>query len=292
MKNTLHIRWHNQLEQQHQEGDAPPPAPPPPAPPPPAPEPLIGEDFSFRTGWQEVLPEDLRATAANFKTLPDVVKSLIETKRLASGKLDGMVKIPGEGATPEEIAAFNKARGVPEKPEDYGLTKPQGDIANLWDDESVGAFAKEAHAKGLSKAETQWLVEYQLQQRHASMQKDLEEGRKFNEQRDAELKAVFGPRVEQEMNDAKRVLLTIDPTFNLEDAQFLPAKMLIGLASFAKKMNPDTLVTQTQFNNRLSPSDMGNDIISNPSNPEYAAYHDPTHAQHEAVVKKVLDSFK
>lgn len=287
MKNTLPYRWQNQWEQQHQEGD-----PTPNPTPDPTPAPLIGEDFSFRAGWQEVLPEEHRATAANFKSLPDVVKSLVETKRLASGKLEGMIKLPGENATPEEISAFNRARGVPEKPEDYGLAKPEGEIGKLWSDEAVSAFVKEAHAKGLSKAETQWLIEYQLNQQHQTLQKDLEEGRKFNEARDAELKSAFGPRVEQEMNDAKRVLLTIDPTFNLEDVQFLPAKLVIGLASFAKKMNPDTLVSQTQFNNRLSPSDMGTDIISNPSNPDYAAYHDATHPQHAAIVKRVLDSFK
>lgn len=289
MKNTLRYRWHDQREQQHQEGEAGAGAgegqqqtPPP----------LIGEDFSFRQGWQEVLPEEYRATGANFKSLPDVMKSLVETKRLASGKLEGMVKLPGEGATPEELAAFHRALGVPEKPEDYGLTKPEGEAAKLWNEEEVNAFLKEAHSKGIPKAQAEWLVNYQITQRAAAMQKEMEEGRAFMQQRDAELRAAFGNNAEKEMNAAKRVLMTIDPSYNLDEMQFLPAKLVIGLASFARKMHPDTLVSETQFNNQLKPSDVGTAIISDPTNPDYKAYHDPVHPQHEAVVKKVLDSFK
>lgn len=37
----------------------------------------------------------------------------------------GRVKVPGEGATPEEITAFHRSIGVPEKAEDYAVDAPK-----------------------------------------------------------------------------------------------------------------------------------------------------------------------
>lgn len=284
------VRWFNQMEQQQMEGD-PPPADPPLADPPPADPPLLGDDLSFRQGWQETLPEEFRAQAANFKTLPDLVKSLRHFQQVASGKLDGMVKIPGEDATPEEKAAFYKARGVPEDPTGYEIQKPEGELAEYYNEDQVQAFAKEAHEKGLSKDEVSWLVNYQLGKAKEAAEAEAAEGRAFLEERDKILRTAFGNQVDVEVNNAKRVLLTIDPSFDLEQVQFLPPKLLIGLAHFSRKMAPDQLVSQTQVENRLTPADQGRDIIHNPNNPDYEAYHNVGHPRHKAVTQKVLDIF-
>jgi hypothetical protein len=293
MKNTLAfklpIRWHDQREQQNQEGDGTNPGTGDGQ---QTPVPLISDDLTFRDGWQETLTEEHRAEAAKFKTLPDLIKSYRHWQTIASGKLDGMVKVPGEGATPEEVAAFNRARGVPDKLEDYGITKPEGEMAKLWNEDQVNTFLKEAHTMGLNKEQAAKLVQYQLTQQHAVASAEEAEGRKFMEEREATIKAAFGNRTDTEMNDARRLMLTIDPTFKLEDMSFLPANLVIGLAGFAKKLNPDTMVSQTQFQNKLTPTNVGTDIITNPNNADYAAYHDATHPQHEAVVKKVLDLHK
>lgn len=51
-------------------------------------------------------------------------KAAFKAWKAATEKIsaDGRVKIPGEGATPEEIAEYTKAIGVPEKPDAYKIT--------------------------------------------------------------------------------------------------------------------------------------------------------------------------
>ena len=62
------------------------------------------------------------------KTLDDVVKGFRDTQRALHDK--GMVKVPGEGATPEETTAFRKAIGVPDTVEGYKFEGPKDDAGN------------------------------------------------------------------------------------------------------------------------------------------------------------------
>ncbi len=59
------------------------------------------------------------------------------------------IALPGENASAEEIAAFNKALGVPDKPEDYGITfKDEAEAAlfkkNLEELQKAGVPKKQA----------------------------------------------------------------------------------------------------------------------------------------------------
>ncbi len=42
------------------------------------------------------------------------------------GDLKGMIKLPGEKATPEEVSAYRKSTGVPDKPEGYEFPQIEG----------------------------------------------------------------------------------------------------------------------------------------------------------------------
>lgn len=253
---------------------------------------LLGDDLGFVQGWQEKLPAELQATAANFKTLPDLVKSLLHTKQLASGKTEGMIKLPGENATPEEKAAFAKALGVPEKPEDYGFKKPDGEMGNFYNDEQVSAFGKVAVELGLSKAQADGLLQWQLGISKEFADTELEEGKKYLQERETKLKEAFGTRVDAEVAEAQRVLATMNPNIDINSVNTMDPQLVIGLASFAKKLSPDTLVTVAAMGNKLSPTSAATDIISNPNNPDYKAYWDPTHINHQTVKAKVLDGMK
>jgi hypothetical protein len=291
----LPIIWHDQWEQQNKEGDGtPPPAdPPPPSDPPPAEvKPLLGEDLSFAPGWQEKLPEEMRPTAANFKDLPSMVKSLIHTKQLASGKMEGYIKVPGEGATPEEVAAYRKAQGVPEKVEEYELKKPEGELGNFYNEEEVKAFAAKAAELGLTKAQAAGLMEMRLNIAKDYDDREREEGRTFIAERDKTFTEAWGAKKDAELVDAQRMLLTLDHSLKPELVNFLEPKLVVALAAFAKKLNPDTMVSKEQFSNKLTASSQSQDIVGNPSNPDYAAFHDPRHPNHTAVKQKVLDGFK
>lgn len=59
-----------------------------------------------------------------FKDLDGLVKSYRETE--SAYRNGGRINVPGENAKPEEIAAFRTAIGVPEKPDGYEISGPEG----------------------------------------------------------------------------------------------------------------------------------------------------------------------
>lgn len=292
----LPIKWHNQMEQQNQEGEAttteavtttqettttte-------------AAKPLLDDKLSFTAGWQESLPEDLRPTAANYKDLPSLVKSLVHTKQLASGKMDGYIKVPGEGATTEEVTAYRKAQGVPDTPDAYELKKPEGELGNFYNEDEVKAFAAKAAELGLTKAQAAGLMDMRLNISKEYDDREREEGRTFLAERDKVFTEAWGTKKDAELVDAQRMLLTLDHSLDPKMVQFMEPKLVVALAAFAKKLNPDTMVSKEKFENKLTPSSTSQDIISNPNNPDHKAFHDARHPNHAAVKQKVLDGFK
>lgn len=107
--------------------------------------------------WRAGLPDDLR-TEKSLEAIKDVgglAKSYVESQKM----IGGSVRLPKEGATPEEIDAFHTKLGRPEKPEGYGFVKPATLPEGVtWNDDLVGWFGKSAHAVGLSKAQANSLL--------------------------------------------------------------------------------------------------------------------------------------
>ena len=60
--------------------------------------------------------------ARGAKTIDQLAKGLLDAQRAIHDK--GIVKLPGEGASDEDRAAFNKAIGVPETADGYALEAP------------------------------------------------------------------------------------------------------------------------------------------------------------------------
>lgn len=91
--------------------------------------------------WISQLPVDLKGNdvLTGFKTLGDLSKSYLDLKGKTS-ELDGVkteleglkqklpnaIFKPGEQAAPEEIDAYHKALGIPEKATEYEFPKPDG----------------------------------------------------------------------------------------------------------------------------------------------------------------------
>lgn len=82
------------------------------------------EQFSAEGGDAENPSNRDWLKAKGFKTADDVAKSYREAEKAIHSK--GGITVPGEGAKPEEIAAFNKAIGVPEKVDGYEFSLPEG----------------------------------------------------------------------------------------------------------------------------------------------------------------------
>ena len=102
----------------------------------------------------------------NFKTLDDVVKSYREAERAVRD--GGRVKVPGEGATAEDVAAYRKAIGVPDKVDGYEIKGPVNDDGSAMldsygrpialDTDLIGKLAESALKGGTPKAAFEGLV--------------------------------------------------------------------------------------------------------------------------------------
>jgi hypothetical protein len=117
--------------------------------------------------WTQQLSKELRENPeyskglAGFEKLDDFTRSYFELAKKSD--------IPGEKATPEEVAVFWKKLGYPDKPENYAVAKEQG----------AETFISAAHAARLTdgQAQTLWkaVSEGQARQLAAAQQAQAKE---------------------------------------------------------------------------------------------------------------------
>jgi hypothetical protein len=116
--------------------------------------------------WYGELPEDLAESKSYFDQFKDrdsFFKSAKETKAALSRKLEGYVKLPGEGSTPEEIAAYRQAVGVPDSPDGYEVQIEGLPEGMAWDPEALAPFKELAAAEGIPAKAFAALVQKQAE---------------------------------------------------------------------------------------------------------------------------------
>lgn len=97
--------------------------------------------------WTADLPDDLKETGKRFTSKADAVRAINDLR-----KRESQVRVPGKNATPEEIATYHKAIGIPEKPEDYEFSDlPEGMELNDQIKESRLEWGKRFKAVGIPK---------------------------------------------------------------------------------------------------------------------------------------------
>lgn len=143
---------------------APAPAPntTPPAPtPPPSPAPNTTPPSPTFTGelpenWHLALGDKYAphsAELSRYKTMDAVLESLFY-HRSKNG-----IPIPTPESTPEQIADYRRALGVPEKWEDYAIAAPEKlPEGMVWDEERTSALLQKAHEIGIPKSAMQQLA--------------------------------------------------------------------------------------------------------------------------------------
>jgi hypothetical protein len=153
----------------------------------------VGKDGALSDGWENLVDEGYRGTVKGTKTVGDLVKRLHDNQAAARAKSEGMLRVPGDDATPEQLADFRRALGVPEKPEDYGITKPAELPEGVeWDDELVGNFTKFAHETGLPPKQAKAAVEWHAKAMAAKAEKGREELSTFLQDQTKQVLEHFG----------------------------------------------------------------------------------------------------
>ena len=98
--------------------------------------------------WREMIQdEEAKKFASDSTDINHLVKRALDLRKQVSSS----IKIPGKDATPEQVKTYNKALGIPEKPEEYEFPKIPDD--QLTDDikSARAQWAKQFHQMGVPK---------------------------------------------------------------------------------------------------------------------------------------------
>jgi hypothetical protein len=189
----------------------------------------------------------------------------------ALGRKAQAVLPPTEKSTPEEIAEYRKAIGVPDSPDGYKLKPEQLPEGVSWDDSVAKRAAELAHKHNIPAAAMSELMKFDLEraalmnQAAASMiETQLESGR-------AELQRVYGDKMPEKIELARRAAVTagVDPS----SQGFVDPQVVKAIVSLAEKLSDDRLVEGNQTG-ISSTRARARDIMTNQSNPLYQRYQD------------------
>jgi len=118
----------------------------------------VAKEASSEKGWLTSVPETLRGHEI-FKTIEkpsEVYQRLIDLTEQSKG----MVAIPKENATVEELTAYRQALGIPEKPDGYEVKRPEKMPDGMpYDEVLESKFKETAHGLGLTPKQVQGLYE-------------------------------------------------------------------------------------------------------------------------------------
>ena len=150
-------------------------------------------------GWVSGLTADLRDNefVKGHAKPSDFVKAALAWK----SKADGSIVKPGEGATPEEVAAYNKAMGIPAKAEDYKLPDNQ-----LLDKDFVKAQRELFLKQGLSQDQAKSIYEETIKQMQGGADAIKNANQTARVEAETALKKEFGDNYTQKLTEAQSAL--------------------------------------------------------------------------------------
>ena len=212
-------------------------------------------------------PEDLRDFVKSSADGDGVVDFIKLAKRgkdgqaAARAKTEGVIKLPGEvpkeGATPEEmtayqarVAEYHKALGVPETPDGYGLKAPENLPPGIaFNEEQAKDFAATAHKLGLPPNAVQELVNWKIQAEAKQQEQSQAALVEFKNKEIETLKQAFGDKTNERIADVAALLESVG--FPKDQALYHPAfyhadtiKVLASLADKVRELSGEDRITQ------------------------------------------------
>jgi hypothetical protein len=170
----------------------------------------------------------------------------------------GLIKIPGKDAKPEEIAAYHKAIGVPDKPEDYLKDLKLANGAVMGDDDKPfwSSFAEAVHAAGappsVVAATANWY--YKLQEEQAAAQDEADDAHR----REAEkaLKEELGPAFKRQTNAVATLFASAPGGADIKNDKSLFSRLMGGRLADGKVIgnDPDMLRFMISLVSEVNPA--------------------------------------
>jgi hypothetical protein len=185
--------------------------------------------------WRADLPDDLKKTAERFTSKHDAVRAIV-----AFQKRDGQVRVPGKDATTEEVAAYRKAVGIPEKPDDYEFPEVPKEQLTAELKASRAEWSKRFHELGISKEAAKALSGLVGQDAARFMQAQVDADKAFAKQQEEALRSEWkGDEYDKHKNMANRAFAEIAsragiPLDNLTKLETKDGRFLMDRAEMVK----------------------------------------------------------
>jgi hypothetical protein len=156
--------------------------------------------------WGPDLPEDLRKTAERFTSKADALRAIV-----ALQKREGHVRVPGKNATEEEISAYRKAVGIPEKAEEYEFSDlPEGQDLNDEIKTSRQEWGKRFHELSIPKESAKALSKMVSDDQQKYLAAQVEADKAFAKAQEEALRNEWkGPEFEKNKTLANRAFAEV-----------------------------------------------------------------------------------
>ncbi len=173
--------------------------------------------------WTADLPDELKETAKRFTSKADAVRAINDLR-----KRESQVRVPGKNATPEEIATYHKAIGIPEKPEEYEFSDlPEGLELTEEVKASRAEWAKHFQSLGIPKATAKEISRLANEESLRELKAVKEADEAFVKQQEAALRSEWkGEEYERNKTLANRAFteLASRTGLNIEDLTKIETK--------------------------------------------------------------------
>lgn len=202
------------------------------------------ESGNFADGWQARLPDGLKdhPSLRALGSMEALAKSYVETKGLVGKKLEA----PGPDATPEQLAAWRKVLGAPDKPEGYygdqKSFRPDAVPEEAWDAETEKGFLALAHKHHLPPAAVKEIMSFYGESVGKGLAANVEASAATLQVEAGKLRTAWGKDYDSNLNAALRMAKTagLDPA---TDPIFTNAATVQAFARMASLFSEDKLVT-------------------------------------------------
>lgn len=177
----------------------------------PVKEPARAEAAAWPEDWRDQLAggDDKLKNLLSRYTAPDAFAKAFKELRAAYDSRkpakDEAGDLP-ENPTDEQLAAYRKAKGVPEKPEDYEFEVPEGKELSDSEYEILMDFAKTMHGKNMPASTVKEISSWFLEYEDVIAQKRADAAYQARMDTEEKLRAEWGPDYKANVNLMSNVL--------------------------------------------------------------------------------------
>lgn len=229
----------------------------------------VNPDGTFGDKWLDALPDDAKDykdTLSKYKSVPDMAKALANANQLIGKKLG----VPNEKSSPEEVAAFRKAMGVPESLDEYKFAPDALPEGMTWSDDMAKPYAEIAHKHGIPPSAMKELVNQHAKSEAFKLEAMQAHMEKIRQESVQTLQKEWGNEFDKNIGLAKQAAKLAGVNANSQG--FADPEVVRGFVRMAQMMSEDKVGRSMGGTEFMTGEARAKDIMSNPDNTWHKRY--------------------